>query len=250
MRRFCLPVLALLLLAALASDRAHAQATVLKFDDKGQPLPVDRAESRLARQALIEAKARLADKTAATILPSAAAVENGLWQNGDYRRAMLAFRRAQADYDNARRPIFDALRQETYYRELEKKTEESQRVIKALRVTGRGNFDHLFPQAMTALQFRTRMTRAEIIAMAQTPEVEDARLRMLEAAARVRAVRQQQTGGFSAATLRDAKAAADVARDNVKDAQAAYARTLAAEAEYERQRLKWLADNLQNAEKK
>jgi hypothetical protein len=243
------PFILFVMLTAAFLHAADKPAAELKFDDKGEPLPVSREESSRARDALVDAKSTLSKANSAISGLSNAAIDNMLWRNEEYRTAVFNLRRAQVEYDTVRRPIFDALRQESYYREMEQQTEDNQRVLKMLRLTGRGSFDYLFPQAMNALHLRARMTRAEIIAMAQAPEVEEARHRVLETAAHVRAIRQQETSAYSGQAQKAARAAVEAARKKVKDAQAEYAKALAQEAEYERQRQKWLADRLQNGDK-
>jgi len=90
---------------------------------------------------------------------------------------------------------------------------------------------------------RSRMTREEIMAMAQAPEVEDARQRMLDHAAKVRAIRANSVAQMT--NSEDARAARDEldsARDTVKAAQRAYNVALAEEAEYERIRQAYLEE--------
>jgi len=215
----------------------------LRMGPNGQPMPADRTRSVEARRSLDEAKADLTKALGATSGNSTAAVDNELWKTDDYRDSMLGLRRAQADYDAVRRPIFDALRADAYYKELEKKQNASQRVISNLVLTGRGSFDWLFPHAMAALEVRNRMTREEIIAMAQAPEVEDARQRMLMAAAKVRAMRSNYVAqSTNSDAARTAKADLDAARDKVKEAQTEYNGALTEEAEYERIRQDYVAE--------
>jgi phosphoribosylaminoimidazole carboxylase (NCAIR synthetase) len=96
---------------------------------------------------------------------------------------------------------------------------------------------------MAALEVRNRMTREEIMALAQAPEVEEARERMLMAAAKVRAMRSnylaQQSNSDAA---RVAKDELDDARDAVRKAQQSYNAALAEEADYERIRQEYLAE--------
>jgi hypothetical protein len=96
---------------------------------------------------------------------------------------------------------------------------------------------------MAALEVRNRMTREEIMALAQAPEVEDARERMLIAAAKVRAMKSNRMAELNNSdALRNAKDQLDAARDQVRAAQAAYNRALAEEAEYEQLRQQYLAE--------
>ncbi len=215
----------------------------LRMGPNGLPMPADRTASIEAKRVLDEAKAGLGQAISGSAGTSNAAVENELWKQDDYRQASLDLRRAQADYDAVRRPIFDALRADAFYKELDKKQRERQRVISNLVMTGRGSFDWLFPHAMEALEVRSRMTREEIMAMAQAPEVEDARQRMLDHAAKVRAIRANSVAQMT--NSEDARAARDEldsARDTVKAAQRAYNVALAEEAEYERIRQAYLEE--------
>jgi hypothetical protein len=215
----------------------------LRMGPNGLPMPADRTASIEAKRVLDEAKAGLGQAISGSAGTSNAAIENELWKQDDYRQASLDLRRAQADYDAVRRPIFDALRADAFYKELDKKQRERQRVISNLVMTGRGSFDWLFPHAMEALEVRSRMTREEIMAMAQAPEVEEARQRMLDQAAKVRAIRANSVAQMT--NSEDARAARDEldsARDTVKAAQRAYNVALAEEAEYERIRQAYLEE--------
>lgn len=214
----------------------------LKMGPNG-PLPADRERSTAAKEALEAARADLSKALGNTGGNSTAQTENELWKDTSYRAAVLAQRRAHADYDNVRRPIFDMLREDSYYKELAKRQGESERVIQSLVLTGRGSFDYLFPHAVAALEMRKRMTREEIIALAQTPEVEDARQRMLMASAKVREIKagygSQVNGSAQAARLKEEL---QVARDNVKQAQAGLNAALQEEAEYDRIRDKYIEE--------
>ncbi len=215
----------------------------LRMGPNGLPMPADRTRSIEAKRELDDAKTELTKALSATSGNSVHAMNNELWNTDDYRQQLINLRRAQADYDAVRRPIFDALRADTYYKELEKKQRESQRVISNLVLTGRGSFDWLFPHAMAALETRNRMTREEIIALAQAPEVEDARQRMLMAAAKVRAMRSNYAAQVTnSEDARAAKANLDTARDNLRAAQSEYNAALAEEAEYERIRQDYIAE--------
>jgi hypothetical protein len=209
----------------------------------GLPMPADRTASIEAKRELEAAKAELTEAMSANSGISSIALENELLATEEYRQALIDLRRAQADYDNVRRPIFEALRTDDYYRELEQKQQQRQKTIRNLVMTGRGSFDWLFPHAMEALEIRQRMTREQIMALAQAPEVEDARERMLLAAARVRAIKAERLAQVNnSETLRNNKQRLDAAREKVRQAQAAYNRALAAEAEYEQLRQQYLAE--------
>jgi hypothetical protein len=215
----------------------------LRMGPNGLPMPADRTASIEAKRELEDAKTQLTTAMAGTSGSSSAAVENELLTLPDYRQAVLDLRRAQADYDNVRRPIFEALRADSYYKELARTQQQRQKVISNLVLTGRGSFDWLFPHAMAALEVRNRMTREEIMALAQAPEVEDARERMLIAAAKVRAMKSNRMAELNNSdALRNAKDQLDAARDQVRAAQAAYNRALAEEAEYEQLRQQYLAE--------
>lgn len=215
----------------------------LRMGPNGLPMPADRTASIEAKRDLEDAKAQLTTAMAGSSGSSSVAIENELLQTDDYRQAVLDLRRAQADYDNVRRPIFDALRADAYYRELERTQQQRQKVIRNLVMTGRGSFDWLFPHALAALEVRKRMTREEILALSQAPEVEDARERMLVAAAKVRAMKSNRMAELNNSdALRNAKDRLDEARENVRTAQAAYNRALADEAEYEQLRQQYLAE--------
>lgn len=224
---------------AALNDRDYSR---LRMGPNG-PLPADRTRSTEAKAALEAARAELSRALANTGGNTAVQTENELWRDENYRNAVYEQRRAHAEYDNVRRPIFEMLREDAYYRELERKQQESQKVIQSLVLTGRGSFDYLFPHAMAALEMRKRMTREEIIALAQTPEVEEARQRMLMAAAKVRQIRAEYLAQFnnpqSAAKAREELQAA---RENVKEAQAAYNAALLEEAEYERIRANYMEE--------
>jgi hypothetical protein len=215
----------------------------LRMGPNGLPLPADHSKTVEAKKTLDEAKTQLTQALDASTAPSAAALDNELWKQDDYKQAMLELRRTQADYDAVRRPIFDALRMDTYYRELERKQTEVDKIMHSLILTGRGSFDWLLPQAMAALDVRNRMTREQIVALTQAPEVEDARQRMLRAAAKVKAIK---TGKVAQSTspdnLRAAKAETEAARDRVRTAQTAYNSALAEEAEYEKLRSDYIAE--------
>ncbi len=215
----------------------------LRMGPNGIPMPADRTASIEAKRDLDEAKTQLTAALGSSTNSSAAAIDNVLMKDDDYRQAALDLRRAQADYDAVRRPIFDALRADQYYKELEKREHDRQRVISNLVLTGRGSFDWLFPHAMAALEVRKRMTREEIISLAQAPEVEDARERMLVAAAKVRAMKSNhiaQTTNSDAA--RASKTELDNARERLKQAQQTYNGALANEADYEQIRQQYLAE--------
>ncbi|MBC7783067.1 MAG: hypothetical protein H7144_04440, partial [Burkholderiales bacterium] len=139
-------------------------------------------------------------------------------------------------------PVFDALRTDSYYRDLERKKYQSERVLSNLMLTGRGSFDWLFPHAMVAMDIRNRLTREQILAMALSPEVEDSRERMLLAAAKVRSIRAgyiADQGGSD--SFRSARSTLDAARDRVRSAISDYNAALAAEADYEQLRADYIA---------
>jgi len=217
--------------------------SILRMGPNGIPMPPDRTASAEARRTLDQAKARLTTALGTTSANSTFAIDNELMKSEDYRMAVLDLRRAQADYDNVRRPIFEMLRADTYYKELAKQQADSQRVIHQLVLTGRGSFDWLFPHAVAALNVRQRMTREEIIAMAQTPQIEDSRQMMLLAAAKVRSMR----GTYIAQTTNNAQAgkekvALDAGRNSVRQAQADYNAAVAEEALYERVRADYIEE--------
>lgn len=215
----------------------------LRMGPNGLPMPADRTASIEAKRELEAAKTELTEAMSASSGISSVVLENELLATEEYRQALIDLRRAQADYDNVRRPIFEALRTDDYYRELEQKQQQRQKTIRNLVMTGRGSFDWLFPHAMEALEIRQRMTREQIMALAQAPEVEDARERMLLAAARVRAIKAERLAQVNnSETLRNNKQRLDAAREKVRQAQAAYNRALAAEAEYEQLRQQYLAE--------
>lgn len=215
----------------------------LRMGPNGLPMPADRTASIEARRELESAKTELTEAMSANAGISSVAIENELLATEEYRQALIDLRRAQADYDNVRRPIFEALRADTYYRELEQKQQQRQKVIRNLVMTGRGSFDWLFPHAMEAMEIRQRMTREQIMALSQAPEVEDARERMLMAAARVRAIKAERLAQVNnSEAVRNNKQRLDAAREKVRQAQAAYNRALAAEAEYEQLRQQYLAE--------
>lgn len=216
---------------------------VLKMGPNGVPMPADKTRTTEAKRELDDAKAELSKALGTSTGPSTAALENELWRNDEYKTAVLEMRRAHADYDAVRKPIFDALRTDQYYRDLENKQRESQRVISSMVLTGRGSFDYLFPHAMAALEVRKRMTREEIIALAQAPEVEDARQRLLIAAAKVRAIKINYTQQASnPEALKTAKASLDHARDRVRTAQDEYDAAVSEAYEYERIRADYIAE--------
>lgn len=216
---------------------------ILRMGPNGVPMPADKTRTIEAKRELDEAKAELSKALGNTTGPSNAALENELWRNDEYKQAVLEMRRAHADYDAVRKPIFDALRTDQYYRDLENKQRESQRVISSMVLTGRGSFDYIFPHAMAALEVRKRMTREEIIALAQAPEVEDARQRMMIAAAKVRAIKINYTQQASnPEALKTAKASLDNARNRVRDAQSEYDSAVSEAYEYERVRAEYIAE--------
>lgn len=221
-------------------DKDYSQ---LKMGQNNLPLPADTAMSEQARADLDAAKAALTKAIGGVGGTSAYQVDNALIKTEDYRQAVLDLRHTQADYDAVRRPIFDALRADSDYKELQKQDADNQKVMQALIVMGRGNFDWLFPSAVAALEVRKSMTREEIIALAQAPEVEDARERMLLAAAKVRTMRgdyvtQNTLGPAAKAAQEDV----DSTRAKVREAQVAYNAALAKEAEYDRIRQNYLAE--------
>ncbi len=235
---------------AKPADQQRRAATPFNERDYGRlkigpngPLPADKTRSTEAKEALDTARADLTKALSNTSGNSTFQTENELWRDDNYRSASLSLRRAQAEYDNVRRPIFDMLREDSYYRELAKKQGESERVIQSLVLTGRSSFDYLFPHAMAALEMRKRMTREEIIALAQTPEVEEARQRMLIAAAKVRELRAGYTAQISgSAQASKLKEDLQDARDNVKQAQANLNASQLEEAEYERIRFNYVEE--------
>ena len=215
----------------------------LRIGPDGLPLPADRKNVESAKRNLAEAKARLTTALSGTSVPSMATIEGSLWQDPDYRQAALDLRVAQSDYDAVRQPIFDALKQDQFYKDLERQQRESQAVLSHLVFMGRGTFDWLLPHATTAFSARQRMTREEILAMEQAPEVDDARKRMLRAAAKVRQIRDARVGqAASPAAIAAARAELAEARADVKDAQSRYAAALARDAEYEQLRQAYLEE--------
>jgi len=225
---------------AVDPDRDYKR---LHMDPAGQPLPADTAESDAAKKDLDDAKTALTKALGQATVTTAYQIDNALFKNEDYRKAAIDLRRAQAEYDTVRAPIFAALREDDLYKELLKQDEENEKIIRALVIMGRGNFDWLIPTATASLQVHQRMTREQIIAMAQAPEVEEARQRMLVAAAKVRGLRGDYVSqNVSAPAAKAAQADVDDARQKVRDAQAAYNAALAKEAQYERIRLNYLAE--------
>ena len=206
------------------------------FYDDAIPPGIDHSASRAAREELARARLILTRARAASFHAVRGAAAEGR-QSAGFRSLQSEAMRAISAYRQAQRPALKALFYDTEYAALAKERDAARAQIRAATITGRVDFQQLFPLANKALAAGERMTRAESIVIAVDPDVEDARIAMTDAFAVLRrasmSVRERIENSPALAV-----AAEDVAsaRQRVADANANLAAALKAEAAADRTR--------------
>lgn len=202
----------------------------------GVPPPVDRSASLNARRELEAARIALI-RAESSLGATVQSVDRELREAGAYTDAVRALRLAQMEYDRARLAVRDELKYDPHYRDDRAEKHAAQQEIAKLVESGMVTFDAIAPMAGAAMRAGMRMTNAETIAYATESSVEDARQRMLRAAAVVR----QFHDSFRAAApsdprVRDARQDLASAKERVERANKALADALRREAQLERTR--------------
>lgn len=203
----------------------------------GVPPPVDRSASINARRELESARIALL-RAEASVNAISAVVDQELRDSPAYRDALLTLRRAQADYDRARFPVREIVRNDDAYRADQRRKAEAQSELERLFEQSLPSDETIRELALAALRAGMRMTNAETIAMASEPSVEEARQRMLRAAMVVRQFHDSfREAGPNDPRVRTAREDVEAARARVKRANEALADSLKREAFQERLRL-------------
>jgi hypothetical protein len=202
----------------------------------GVPAPVDRSASINARRELEAARIALLRAEASADAISAV-VDQELRDSPAYVEALLNLRRAQADYDRARFPVRETIRNDESYRADQRRKAEAQAELEKLLEQGTPSFSTVSELAFAAMRAGMRMTNAETIAMASEPTVEEARQRMLRAAMVVRQFHDSfREAGPNDPRIRAAKEDIEAAKARVKRANEMVADALKREAYLERLR--------------
>ncbi|HMO25476.1 MAG TPA: hypothetical protein PKB10_04340, partial [Tepidisphaeraceae bacterium] len=202
----------------------------------GVPPPIDRSASLNARRELEAARIALF-RAESSLNSTMLSVDRELRTANPYTDAIRNLRVAQREYDRARLAVRDELKYDPYYRDDRARKHAAQQEIARLVESGTITFDAVAPMATAAMRAGMRMTTAETIAYATEPSVEDARQRMLHAAAVVRQLNDAaRAAAPSDPRVRDARQDLASAKDRLDRANRSLAEALRREAQLERAR--------------
>lgn len=196
--------------------------------------PVDRTESSKARQELVEARLALI-RAQSTVTSNSRAIDSQMRATNSYKSVEIEVQRARARYEAIQKPILDALMKDEEYAKLNQDAETARQIIAQLVFEQKKDFLDLLPHAKAALEAGRRMTRAEVIALALDPAVEEARMDMVAAYNKLRsltsAYRREASRGEG---VRIATQDLEAARARVEAASQALGAALEREAEADR----------------
>ncbi|MFT3788206.1 MAG: hypothetical protein QM770_18890 [Tepidisphaeraceae bacterium] len=228
-----------LLVTALALSTASAAPPLSGTragDIENSVPPVDRSESAKAREELTDARIALMDAQS-SLTNTSRVISASLEASPEYQVLKGAALRARSKYEALQRPILEALEKDEAYARLHADAETARQAIVKLVEDQKANFLSLLPLAKQALEANRQMTRAEVIALALDPEVEDARQAMVDAYAKMRQLSakfRRQAG--ESVNVRIAVQDLEAAKARVQAANQALADALQKEAEAERAR--------------
>jgi hypothetical protein len=198
--------------------------------------PVDRSESTKAREELVAARLALI-RSQSAVASNSRAIDTQMRSTASYKSVEIEVQRARTRYEAIQKPILDALMKDEEYAKLNQEAETARQIIAQLVAEQKKDFLDLLPHAKAALEAGRRMTRAEVIALALDPAVEEARMDMVTAYNKLRkltsAFRREASRGES---VRIATQDLEAARARVEAASAALAAALERETEADRVR--------------
>jgi hypothetical protein len=219
-----------------AQDRNPGGAGLTPDEIEAMVPPVDRTESTKAREELVAARLALL-RAKAGVSGTQRSMDMQMRATDSFKSIEIEIQRARARYEAIQKPILDALMKDEEYAKLNQEAESARDVIAKLVAEKKKDFLDLLPHAKAALEAGRRMTRAEVIALALDPAVEEARLEMIGAYNKLRrltsAFRREASRQDS---VRIAVQDLESARARVEAASEALARVLEAEAEADRAR--------------
>lgn len=226
--------------AVFVSTPVMAQSrggTGVSIDDiEAMVPPVDRSESTKAREELVAARLALI-RAQSSMMSNARTIDTQMRATSSYKSIELEVQRARARYEAIQRPILDALSRDEEYARLNQDAESARQIIAQLVAEQKKDFLDLLPHAKAALEAGRRMTRAEVIALALDPAVEEARLDMIGAYNKLRQLTSSYRREASRAEgVRIATQDLEAARARVEAASQALAAALEREAEADRVR--------------
>jgi hypothetical protein len=198
--------------------------------------PIDRSTSEAAEAEMQAARVALT-RAQFNITRFASQAEAQLRGTDEYRAAQIAVNEARSRYQAIVKPILEALKQDEEYARLANQRESAREVISQLVEEQRAEYLSLLPYAKEALEAGKQMSRRELVALALDPAVEEARMDLVAAYARLRElngwVRQTAAGDTS---VQIARSDLDAARLRYEAAAVRYNEALKREEELERQR--------------
>ncbi len=198
--------------------------------------PIDRAASEAAEAEMQAARVALT-RAQFNIAKFASQAEAQLRGTDEYRSAQIAVNEARSRYQAIVKPILEALKQDEEYARLANQRESAREVISQLVEEQRAEYLSLLPYAKQALEAGKQMSRRELVALALDPAVEEARMDLVGAYARLRElngwVRQTAAGDTS---VQIARSDLEAARSRYEAAAVRYNDALKREEELERQR--------------
>jgi len=235
-QRWMVPIVAIAATLAGVSHARQAEPPQGRRSPERAVPPVDRSASTAARATLADARRALAraERTAQNV---ARQHERELLSTDACRALQASVQEARNRYDALRRPVLEALRKDEEFARAERDRTSAREVIERMAETERADYLKVLPHAKAALEAGWRMSRAEVVALALDPAIEDAR--------RVygnlyheyqRMVADARREAMNAEPVQIAREDVEANKTYVEEATRRLADALAAEAEAERKR--------------
>jgi hypothetical protein len=205
------------------------------------PPPVDYSASRAAQQSLAEARQRSTAADAA-LITAVATLKKEFEAGPEWQAALADLRQATADHEKARQPLVQKLRESAPYKAAEADRKKLTDELEQLRSTP-GASQQLTEAATRLMQANSVLTRLEADAISSDPAVAEARQRMVDASARLAALRKQFDDSIKgSAVWQRAKSEQDAAQRAIASAQQELRDAQVKEGELEQRRQQQVAE--------
>ncbi len=210
----CLAVMATL---AIASD-AVAQETPggSRRAVQDRVPPVDRSESRAAREAFVQARLNLM-RAQGSVGDVQRFAEARLRATDEFKQLRTDVQRARNRWYELQRPVLELLREDDAYARLVNEKQSARQLIAGLIEEQKADYLTLLPHAKEAMEAGKKVSRAELIALALDPVSEAARQEFVAASRKLReavAVAQRAAGESMSVKIAREEIAACEARVN------------------------------------
>ncbi|HEV7302017.1 MAG TPA: hypothetical protein VGN72_21960 [Tepidisphaeraceae bacterium] len=116
----------------------------------------------------------------------------------DWQKAQQELQQAQAAYDEASKPVLDALKEKPEYKESKKAEEEARAAVQAAHKEGDPSPAEVTAPATEALEAGSEVTKMEQAALDADPKVAELKAKRDEIAARLQALQQQRDAAILA----------------------------------------------------